>query len=138
MAGSGAASASTGNSGGSRSARKAIEDAKKKAVTKIIYPPDDDDFECRYPFLWEGMTMFGYADGTARMPWEISVRRISQGYVATITDHDLLQKLRVTVTRWEDIQQALETALVAPNPGWEGMEKSYRNKKGLDKFKPKH
>lgn len=123
--------------GAARNARNAIEQQRERAVQRLIYPPDDEEFECKYPFLWEGLTMSAYADGTPRMPWELAIRRIPGGYAGTLTDHDLLQRLPFKFAAWDELRQTLEMQLLSSSPGWEPMEKSYKNKKGLKKFDKK-
>lgn len=78
-----------------------------------------------------------YADKTKRLQWELKVVMVSGGYQVTLTDHDLLKKLTFLAQRWAEIPIAAETALTAVNPPWVDMDKSFKNRKGLDKFKKK-
>jgi hypothetical protein len=123
--------------GTAKQAKRRLEDSKKLAVQRVIYPPDDEEFECTFPQLWEGLTMSAWGDGVPRLPWTITIKRIPGAYQVKITDDDLLQYTLVDVAEWEGIRQALEMKLLSSNPGWQPMDKSYRNKKGLRKFDKK-
>ncbi len=121
----------------SRDAKRRLEAGKKLAIQRVIYPPDDDEFECSFPQLWEGLTMSTWGDGVPRLPWTITIKRIPGAYQVKITDDDLLQYTLVDCAEWEGIRQALELKLLSSNPGWQPMDKSYKNKKGLRKFDKK-
>jgi|HubBroStandDraft_1064217.scaffolds.fasta_scaffold29305_3 hypothetical protein len=81
--------------------------------------------------------MSTWGDGTQRLCWELTITRVNGGYKVKITDHDLLRYTHAFALTFDTIPEEIERKITSYNPGWEDMQKSYRNKKGLDKFKKK-
>lgn len=117
-------------------AGSAVERLLQDALKRRIPEPDDPECEHAFPNLWEFLTLDQYAGGLERILGEITIVRIPGGYRATIKDHDTGKAKSASSLTLLDCFRGLEEALCDPNCPWIDF-KSYKNKKGLDKFKDK-
>ena len=107
------------------------EMAHERADAKVA-PPDDADLERGCPNLWEFLTLSEWGNGERRVLPRIIIDRIPGGYMATLQDDSLLAKLSVQVLKIAEVPAYLEAAMASDHPAWIHMEKSFRNKKGLE------
>lgn len=107
-----------------------------RAVGGGVTPPDDDECRLGFPTLWSFLTQDKYAKGQERTLGEIVITRVDGGYSVELRDHDTLQKLPTTCLTLLGFAEALEKAFTDPTHPWKPF-KSYKNEKGLAKFKEK-
>jgi hypothetical protein len=122
--------ANPGNAG--TFAERVVSDALRRRLT----PPDDPIVQELCPDLWDLLTREKYTSGKDRLPADIVIERIEGGYTVTIKDHDSGTAWAFTLDRLENLAVASETALHDPKTRRTTF-KSFKNKKGLDKFREK-
>jgi hypothetical protein len=107
------------------------EMAHERADARVT-PPDDPELAKECPNLWEFLTEWEWGNGERRVLPRIVIDRAPGGYVVTLQDDSLMAKLSVQCLTLSEAARALEAAMTSSHPGWLHMEKSFRNKKGIE------
>jgi hypothetical protein len=113
-----------------------VEDLYRKAKSKQVTAPDDEEIRLTCPFLWQLLTWDRYPDGRDRKLPELLIRRVDGGYVIELRDHETCQAKHAMALRLLDCISALERGLADASMPWRSF-KSYQNKKGIDRHEEK-
>lgn len=94
------------------------DDLFSASPEKGVAPMSDEPAEKKFPLLYDLLNKRTYADGTARCPPTLVIRRVAGAVEIVLQEHDFLMQKSASSKSLEGVFKALEKALSDTEVPW--------------------